>query len=235
MKPLALVERAIENSSQAGDVVLDLFLGSGSTLIACRAHRPRLLRDGARPALRVRRGRSLGSVHRRDGEEAGRMTAITATQVHTTTAYAQAVVGGDQIASRLLRLACARHLQDLDTGGERGLWFDERAASDAISFFSFLQLAEGQYAGEPFVLQPWQQFIVGCLFGWKGSDGYRRFRTAYIEVAKGNGKCLAAGIALHALQPMARRVPRSTAPPSPRSRPTSASATPSSCRKLHGP
>jgi DNA modification methylase len=34
MKPLALVERAIENSSQAGDAVLDLFLGSGSTLIA---------------------------------------------------------------------------------------------------------------------------------------------------------------------------------------------------------
>jgi len=34
-KPLALVERAIENSSRVGDVVLDLFLGSGSTLIAC--------------------------------------------------------------------------------------------------------------------------------------------------------------------------------------------------------
>ena len=34
MKPLALVERAIENSSRACDTVLDLFLGSGSTLIA---------------------------------------------------------------------------------------------------------------------------------------------------------------------------------------------------------
>jgi len=34
MKPLALVERAITNSSTAGDVVLDLFLGSGTTLIA---------------------------------------------------------------------------------------------------------------------------------------------------------------------------------------------------------
>ena len=35
MKPLALVERAIENSSKLGGKVLDLFLGSGSTLIAC--------------------------------------------------------------------------------------------------------------------------------------------------------------------------------------------------------
>ena len=34
MKPLALVERAIENSSRPGDLVCDLFLGSGSTLIA---------------------------------------------------------------------------------------------------------------------------------------------------------------------------------------------------------
>jgi DNA modification methylase len=34
MKPLPLIERALENSSESGDVVLDLFLGSGSTLIA---------------------------------------------------------------------------------------------------------------------------------------------------------------------------------------------------------
>jgi DNA modification methylase len=34
-KPVALLERAIRNSSRMGDVVLDLFGGSGSTLIAC--------------------------------------------------------------------------------------------------------------------------------------------------------------------------------------------------------
>ena len=33
-KPLALVERAIRNSSQTGDTVLDLFAGAGTTLIA---------------------------------------------------------------------------------------------------------------------------------------------------------------------------------------------------------
>jgi DNA modification methylase len=35
MKPVALVERAIRNSSKTRDIVLDPFGGSGSTLIAC--------------------------------------------------------------------------------------------------------------------------------------------------------------------------------------------------------
>ena len=35
MKPVELIERALRNSSKAGDCVLDLFGGSGSTLIAC--------------------------------------------------------------------------------------------------------------------------------------------------------------------------------------------------------
>ena len=34
MKPVALLERAIVNSSRPGDTVLDLFAGSGSTIIA---------------------------------------------------------------------------------------------------------------------------------------------------------------------------------------------------------
>src|ERR1035441_8400687 len=34
-KPVELVERALLNSSKAGDIVADLFAGSGSTLIAC--------------------------------------------------------------------------------------------------------------------------------------------------------------------------------------------------------
>ena len=35
MKPIPLVAKAIKNSSKKNDVVLDLFGGSGSTLIAC--------------------------------------------------------------------------------------------------------------------------------------------------------------------------------------------------------
>ena len=35
MKPIALIENALLNSSKHGDIILDLFGGSGSTLIAC--------------------------------------------------------------------------------------------------------------------------------------------------------------------------------------------------------
>ena len=39
MKPIALIERAIGNSSRQGELVLDPFAGSGSTLIACQRMR----------------------------------------------------------------------------------------------------------------------------------------------------------------------------------------------------
>jgi DNA methylase len=45
MKPVALVERAIQNSSKSRDLVLDPFGGSGSTLISCEkaGHQARLI------------------------------------------------------------------------------------------------------------------------------------------------------------------------------------------------
>jgi phage terminase large subunit-like protein len=118
------------------------------------------------------------------------------------TQYARDVIAGSErsLAGRLVKLACERHLRDLKEGKARGLTFDVEAAQHAIDFFGFLTLAEGEHAGKPFQLQPFQQFIVGCLFGWKGSDGYRRFRTAYVEQGKGNGKSpLAGGIGLYCL------------------------------------
>lgn len=35
MKPIALMEKALENSSLQGELVIDFFGGSGSTLVAC--------------------------------------------------------------------------------------------------------------------------------------------------------------------------------------------------------
>ena len=71
----------------------------------------------------------------------------------------------------------------------------------AIGFFGdVLRLNGGQFEGKPYVLEPSQEFIVGSIFGWKRADGTRRYRRAYIEEAKGNGKSpLAAGIGHYCL------------------------------------
>ena len=77
------------------------------------------------------------------------------------TAYARNVVSSKIIAGRLVRLACERHLADLKAGKKRGLIWDVDAALHAIDFFSHLRHSTGEWAGEPFVLQDWQQFVVG--------------------------------------------------------------------------
>jgi phage terminase large subunit-like protein len=79
-----------------------------------------------------------------------------------------------------------------------GIWFDAEAADRAFGFFEgVLKLSEGQFEGQPFILHPSQAFIIGSLFGWKRADGTRRFRRAYIEQGKGNGKSpLAGGIGI---------------------------------------
>jgi phage terminase large subunit-like protein len=114
--------------------------------------------------------------------------------------YAAAVGDGSMVAGPLVRLACKRHLDDLAHGAERGLVWDQEAADHALSFFGFLRLSEGAFAGQEFELLGFEAFIVGSLFGWKSADGFRRFRIAYIEIGKGNGKTpLAAGIGLYGL------------------------------------
>lgn len=130
-----------------------------------------------------------------------RRKAISTRAADPVEAYALSVRDGKIVAGPLVRLACSRHLADLREGHKRGLKWDWAAGKRAIGFFpDVLRLAEGEHAGKPFDLQPWELFVVGSLFGWKGSDGYRRFRTCYAEIGKGNGKSpLAAGIGIYGL------------------------------------
>lgn len=111
------------------------------------------------------------------------------------------VTSGRMVAGPHVRNACRRHLDDLKVGAARGLNFDRDAASRAIRFFEEkLKLSEGQFEGRPFLLAPSQAFKIGSIFGWKKADGYRRFRRAYIEEGKGNGKSpVAGGIGLYGM------------------------------------
>jgi phage terminase large subunit-like protein len=70
----------------------------------------------------------------------------------------------------------------------------------ALRFINNLTHTKGEWAEQPFALRPWQEAILGPLFGTLGPDGRRRYRTCYVEIPRKNGKTeLAAAVALYML------------------------------------
>lgn len=75
-------------------------------------------------------------------------------------------------------------------------WYDAAAAETAVRFFAqHLRFTKGEWAGRPFVLQPWQaDRIIRPLYGWKRRDAddpgqcTRRYRRCVIFVARKQGK-----------------------------------------------
>lgn len=114
---------------------------------------------------------------------------------HPSTQYAKDVLSGKILACRWVKMACQRQLDDLKTGKKRGLYFDEAAADHALEFFSHLKLWKGkENKDKEFVLAPHYQFMVSVIMGWKHiATGLRRFRTAYVEMARKGAKSTFAG------------------------------------------
>lgn len=125
---------------------------------------------------------------------------MAATKQHPAEIYAQQVHSGDILTCEFVQLAVDRYYRDMDNALDKGWYFDRKAAQRAISFIERLKHTKGQWAGLRFKLEPWQQFIIWNIFGWKMADGTRRFRYAYVEIARKNGKtALSAGIGLYML------------------------------------
>lgn len=82
-----------------------------------------------------------------------------------------------------------------------GYFYDEEAAQKVVDFFAKgLKITSGAHAGEPFILQPWQDAYVRTLFGWKRTTGFRRYKLSYLQIPRKNGKStLAAAIAIYVL------------------------------------
>jgi phage terminase large subunit-like protein len=81
-----------------------------------------------------------------------------------------------------------------------GSRYDPKKAEYVQAFIAALRHTKAEWKGQPFILLPWQADIIKTVFGVIGEDGYRQFRTCYIEVGKKNGKTmLAAAVALYLL------------------------------------
>lgn len=116
--------------------------------------------------------------------------------MNRVTQYALDVLEGRIIAGNLVKLACQRHINDLERQGteEFPFIFDEEKANLIIDYSETLTIAEGDEAFQ-LELADFQVFIFGSLNGWIHKDtGYRRCRTSYTQLARQNGKSMKNGI-----------------------------------------
>lgn len=119
------------------------------------------------------------------------------------TKYAQDVLSGEIVAGKWVRLACERHLKDMERQGTDDFpyVFDEERAKRVFVFFSFCKHTKGKLSGTPIYLDDFQLFIIGSIFGWVHREtGLRRFRKAYVQLARKNAKStMLSGVGLYML------------------------------------
>lgn len=110
--------------------------------------------------------------------------------------YAHDVVNGIIEAGRWIRLACQRHLDDLERDD---VYFDVEQGESVVAWFEIIPITDGKNVGDPTTLLPWQIFMVCCLAAWKiTKSGFRKYKYCYCQVGRKNGKStLAGGLSLY--------------------------------------
>ena len=104
------------------------------------------------------------------------------------TKYALDVMDEKVQAGYLMKLACFRHLRDLQRyqGGSINFYYD---VNEVDKILKFAAIAPNVDTGEPTKLMPWQKFIFAMLFGWRDYDtNTKRFTRVVLSVARGQGK-----------------------------------------------
>lgn len=112
--------------------------------------------------------------------------------------YAQNVLEGKVVSGEFIKLSAERFFATME---DERYEFREEKAEEVIEFFSILQHFTGRHAGKPFILQPWQQFVIAAIYGFYIKETEERLvKYVYIEIARKNGKtAFAAGLSLYHL------------------------------------
>ena len=115
--------------------------------------------------------------------------------VDRVTEYAQKVVNGEIFCGRLHRLACERHLRDLNRQNTEKFPYhwDAESSERVLEYAETLTIGEG-FEKKQVKLMGFQIFDIGSRFGWLNFKNKRRFRRSYKSVARQNGKTLENGI-----------------------------------------
>lgn len=110
--------------------------------------------------------------------------------MHVAEQYCEDVLSGKIVACEWVKLACKRQKLDLQRQKDPAFrWhFDQSRAERVIKFALYCRHTEGEWAGQPIVLSPSDQFMCWVVFGWIDDQGQRRFKEVYEEKARKNAK-----------------------------------------------
>ena len=101
--------------------------------------------------------------------------------------YAMDCISGNIVSGEKHKWACKRFLDDIERNEWKYIWNEEKA-KNIITWFTYLKHSKGVLAGQPINLTAWQKFILCQIYGWEDKKGVRRFKKAFVEVARKNAK-----------------------------------------------
>ncbi|TGE67135.1 terminase large subunit [Weissella confusa] len=104
------------------------------------------------------------------------------------TKYAFSVLDGDVLAGYMIKLAAFRHIQDLVRSETDDSFKYHYSVKHANKILNFARVFPDVDTGEPMPLMPWEKFALTQLVGWRDENGNKRYTTAILSVARGQGK-----------------------------------------------
>lgn len=102
--------------------------------------------------------------------------------------YAQDVVAGQITACEFIKAACEKSIREFNDE-TKPYWFDWDAAEKYLRTVQKFDHVIGHWPTKNIVYEPWQCWVWMNIMGFKiRATGFRRFRTAHVEIARGNAK-----------------------------------------------
>lgn len=114
--------------------------------------------------------------------------------------YIDEVENGNILVCEKIQMAIDRHKKDIERSKRDDFpyYYEPKYTQNIVKFISMLPDPK---SGKPNKLALFQKFILGMLWGWRRKkDSTKRFRKAYLSLARKQGKSLiVSGIALYCL------------------------------------
>ena len=101
--------------------------------------------------------------------------------IYTYEEYINKVINKELPVCQAAFLSVKRHLDDIEKSknNDYPFYFDENEAKRPITFIQSLVHTKGEWANHNIILEPWEQFIIASIFGWRRKENNKNGKTTF--------------------------------------------------------